>query len=234
MTVSTMRQWNWTRGIWLALALLAHALLLLLPLSPIEFSAPTTNPLKIRFLPFVRVTDKALPAALQPTANTAHAKATDRVGEDAALVADTPVATETEAEKAAEHITLARLIDSLHHARLEDPQVPVQRQLGVHPAYELPSYWRASAPDLLPADNVFSGMVNPAQTEIVDRWLTADGSHNVVVNLPNGDTLCGRAPAWDPMRPQVEHVMEFRNCGGGGKRTFSMPAREAPEISNTN
>ena len=72
---------------------------------------------------------------------------------------------------------------------------------------------------------MFNGMVLPNKTEIVDRWLAADGSQNVVVNTPDGHTLCGRARAWDPMQPLVEHVMQFRPCGGGGKRTFEMPRR---------
>jgi len=74
-------------------------------------------------------------------------------------------------------------------------------------------------------DNLFNGMAPPNKTEIADRWLAADGSHNVVINTPSGQTFCGRALAWDPMQPLVEHVMQFRPCGGGGERTFKMTQR---------
>jgi hypothetical protein len=71
-------------------------------------------------------------------------------------------------------------------------------------------------------------MIAPAETELLDRWQAADGSQNVVINTPRGETLCGRAEAWDPMHPLVEYVMLFRSCGGGGKRTFTMDKRELP------
>ena len=74
-------------------------------------------------------------------------------------------------------------------------------------------------------DNLFNGMVLPTKTEIVDRWLAADGTHNVVLNTPSGDTLCGRAQAWTPMNPLFEPIMTFWKCGGGGKRAFKMPDR---------
>jgi len=80
----------------------------------------------------------------------------------------------------------------------------------------------------MPEGNTFDGMMAPVETELVDRWQAADGSANVVINTPNGDTLCGRAEAWNPMQPLLEHLMMFRSCGGGGKRTFSMAAREPP------
>jgi hypothetical protein len=239
MTVSTTQRWSSTQGAWLALAVLAHALLLLLPLSPFEFSAITTPPLQIRFTPFVRVAEKAPTEDPLLTANTPDSEATHRVGEDTAVAADpaaaeTPVAAETAAERAPGHITLARLIDSLQHTTLDDPSVPMPLELGAGPARGFPSYWRAGPAGLLPAENLFNSTANPAQPEIVDRWLAADGSHNVVVNLPNGDTLCGRALAWDPMRPLVENIMTFRSCAGGGKRSFNMSTRETPEFRYTN
>jgi hypothetical protein len=126
-------------------------------------------------------------------------------------------------------ISLARLVESVHDGQLDNPKTVSQRQLGVQHQHEKPSYWRGGIPGALPSENLFDGMVAPAQTEIVDRWIEADGSHNVVVNLPNGETFCGRAAAWDPMRPLVEHVMMFRSCGGGGKRTFTMAPRKYQE-----
>jgi len=68
-------------------------------------------------------------------------------------------------------------------------------------------------------------MTVPEKTEIVDRWLAADGSHNVVIETTTGHTLCGSARPWNPMNPLVEHLMMFRPCGGWGKRAFEMPHR---------
>ena len=65
-------------------------------------------------------------------------------------------------------------------------------------------------------------MTLPADTGAVDRWLAADGSHNVVITAPDGETYCGRAEAWNPMNPLVEPIMTYRSCGAG-KRTFDMP-----------
>ena len=99
------------------------------------------------------------------------------------------------------------------------------RQLGDRPTYLVPDNWKenAGAPYLAEFENTFNGMTVPNQVEIVDRWLAADGSHRVVVNLPNGMTICGRAEAYNPMQPLVEPIMLFVSCGGGGKRSFSVP-----------
>ena len=96
-------------------------------------------------------------------------------------------------------------------------------QLGVYHAPGLPENWQ-SGPVL--EDNLFNGMVIPQKTELVDRWLAANGSRNVVTNTSAGQTLCGRGLAWDPMHPLVENVMQFRPCAGGGKRTFEMTKRQ--------
>lgn len=68
-----------------------------------------------------------------------------------------------------------------------------------------------------------SGSGLPVRTGIVDQWLAADGSHNVMIRTPSGQLLCGRAEAWNPMSPLVEPVMLYRACGGV-PRTFEMPA----------
>ncbi len=63
----------------------------------------------------------------------------------------------------------------------------------------------------------------PADVTVVDRWQAADGSHQVVVQLPTGESLCGRAEAHNPMQPLVEHIMMFGVCGK--TPTFTMPER---------
>jgi hypothetical protein len=102
------------------------------------------------------------------------------------------------------------------------PEKKSKGQLGVFTPRPLPENWR---PRIIPTDTIFNGRMLPQKTGILDRWLAADGSQNVVINTPRGDTLCGRAEPWNPMSPLVEPVMMFRPCAGGGRRTFSMPDR---------
>jgi hypothetical protein len=125
-------------------------------------------------------------------------------------------------------LTTAHLLETVRNSRLDRPQTRTVGQLGIHVPHDLPPNWQrgTGAKALQSVDNMFDGMTNPSRTEIVDRWLAADGSRHVVVNLANGQTLCGRAEPWNPLQPLVEHVMMMGACGGGGKRTFSMAARE--------
>jgi len=119
-------------------------------------------------------------------------------------------------------VTTARLVDSTSRLKWAFPKTVKQRQLGVHQRQEMPDNWR---PSISMEDNLFNGMTVPRETEIVDQWVTADGSQNVVMTTTTGETLCGRRQAWDPMNPMLEQLMMFRSCGGGGKRTFKMPDR---------
>jgi hypothetical protein len=103
---------------------------------------------------------------------------------------------------------------------LQDPEG--LRQLGVFVPRALPDNWRSGK---IIGDIIINPMIPPGKTEVVDRWFEADGSHNVIVSTSGGHTLCGRALAWDPMRPMVEPLMQFRLCGGNAKRTLEMTQR---------
>jgi hypothetical protein len=118
--------------------------------------------------------------------------------------------------------TTARLLDSASRFKWPSIKKDESRQLGVFVPQPIPQNWR---PRIGVEDNLFSGMILPTKTEVVDRWLAADGSHNVVINTPSGETLCGRAQPWNPMSPELEPIMAFWKCGGGGKRDFKMPER---------
>lgn len=101
-------------------------------------------------------------------------------------------------------------------------------RLGVPRAALPPANWQphVGAEALAPLDNTFNGMTVPEAVEIVDRWVATDGSHNVIVETPAGLRLCGRARAWDPMRPMIEPLMQFSICGGDGARPFKFKRRE--------
>lgn len=230
-------------GGWLALALLIHAILLLMPMGQPVSSARKSNiititlssPVEAEVLPDLEPSPRLQkPSALPPAVPERDPEA--RPVPDPAAVTDPaeipPATVRTELLRA---VTLARLIESLHQGELDTrPNAPA-RTLGAARSGGTPPHWRQNIPGAMPGENLFDGKFAPARTEIVDRWMAADGSQNVVINLPNGETLCGRAESWDPMRPMVEHVMMFRSCGGGGERTFTMSprlSREIPRDSN--
>jgi hypothetical protein len=119
------------------------------------------------------------------------------------------------------------LLEAARQPKWTLPAKPARR-LGEFVPPAPPPNWQ---PSITARENRFGDAYAPPETEIVDRWLAADGSHNVVIRTPNGMTLCGRALPWNPMEPLVEHVMMFRSCGGGGERSFSMPERLVPRRS---
>lgn len=218
-------------GLFLLAAIALHSLLFLIPLkretlvsdSPdvvrITLSNPVVNEPEIRddhvpeTLPDLAADEPANVAQTRqstPTKRVSQAQPAQRESDEA------PVP-----DRVVLHST-AFLMSSISDIEWSEPPAQNTRQLGVL-APQDPAEGRRFSLDAEP--NIFEGMFLPNKTEIVDRWLASDGSHNVVINTPGGETLCGRGMAWDPMQPLVEHVMQFRFCGGGGKRSFEMPAR---------
>ena len=201
-------------GRWLGLAVLVHAAALLLPLTYPRGPAPVDPSLIVsllRPLPLPAPTTTPLPVP-EPVRVTAQKRPAP------------PVAAPREEIPSPRRLPSAE--EMLEAARQPGWTLPAEpeRRLGefVPPA---------PPPTITTRENRFGDAYAPAETEIVDRWLAADGSHNVVIRTPNGMTLCGRALPWNPMEPLVEHVMMFRSCGGGGERTFSMPERLVPRRS---
>jgi hypothetical protein len=133
-----------------------------------------------------------------------------------------PITIESSPREPLAATTTALLLDSASRFKWPAVEQDESRQLGKIVPQPVPENWR---PPIVVEDNLFNGMILPTRTETVDRWLAADGSHNVVLNTPSGKTLCGRGRPWDPMNPELEPVMTFWECGGGGKRDFKMPER---------
>lgn len=69
------------------------------------------------------------------------------------------------------------------------------------------------------ADNSFNGMTAPSEAQVMDRWMDPNGTQQVVIRSPDGNTYCGRQAAMDPFRPWLQMPMLFHACGGGGKRS---------------
>jgi len=217
---------NFRDGFWLGLAIVLHALLLLIPAAPDSSPNQTTNAVAVTLL--------SANANEQPLAETIETPISEVPVPDpqpAPRAPDEPPEIALQEDPGEEVpadpvpiISTARLLASVGQVKWVSSQPDEPLHLGVFSPRPLPANWTSG---MVTEDNLFDGMVAPRKTEIVDRWLAADGSHNVVIHTPGGDTLCGRALAWDPMQPLVEHVMQFRPCGGGGKRTFDMPRRSA-------
>jgi len=198
---------------WLLVAILAHAILLLLPYQRAQHADKGRPGLRVSLL---------APAAAAPATapelkrNPAPPRGTVLPARQAKL----PTGIDTEAPAKPALPSAAYLLDLARRREWRLPQPGSSQQLGVFVPQPLPPNWRPS-PAAPPAR--FSNVALPEKTQVVDRWLAADGSHNVVVTTPGGETWCGRSESWDPMNPLVEPIRVFRSCGGGGERTFDMP-----------
>jgi len=218
-------------SIWLIFALFLHASLFLIP---IKQSFPERVPTKLLSLSLLtpQATKTVPDQPVEPTPETDHPDPETRSGPRYPAVPSPTSAAEpaeTPSEDPPHPITAARLVDSISQLKWSLPRSAETRQLGIHVPREVPENWR---PGIGLKKNRFDGMTVPAETELVDIWQAADGSRNLVINTPTGQTLCGRAEAWDPMRPMIVHLMMFRTCGGGGERTFKMPDRFIKHLVN--
>jgi len=225
-------------GLWLSIAVVLHAGLFLVPVSkePSDERSPAPA-LTIELLyrpvavqPFVQRQPVPEPEPVQPPEpeTTTPPEPEPAPVTELAVEDEIPPTTEI-AEEPHTAMSTAVLLQSAADRKWPLPPEDTGRQLGVFVPQDVPENWK---PAITVEDNRFNGMTVPRQVQVVDRWLSPDGSYNVVVNTPNGDTLCGRGRAWDPMQPLVENVVMFSSCGGGGKRTFEWPDRYRNSADN--
>ena len=214
-------------AIWLALAVLLHAILMLVPLQRFPSVTETSRVVSVSLLA-PRIKQPVSEQREAPAHPPEESRPVVSVPPPGALPpVESPALVKSGAGKAGPggppaDATTARLIDSASRFKWPAVEKDQSRKLGVFAPQSIPDNWR---PGITVEENWFNDMVVPAKTEIVDRWLAADGSHNVVLNTTSGETLCGRAQPWNPMRPLLEPVMMFWKCGGGGKRTLKLPDR---------
>lgn len=217
--ISVSMRLNRRDALLFGIAVLLHALLLLVPLRHPPPAVEESRSVSVTLLAPRKekpVFEKEeLPPAEDPVPQQAVVPIEKPVPAE-------PIAMESKPEDPVIITTTARLLDSASRFKWPSIEKDKSRQLGVFVPQPIPENWR---PRISVEDNLFNGMVLPTRTEIVDRWLAADGNHNVVINTPSGETLCGRAKPWDPMNPELEPIMAFWKCGGGGKRDFKMPER---------
>jgi hypothetical protein len=226
-SATTATRWRKKDSLWLLMAIVLHATLLLIPAfqkhqtlssaAPLNITLIAPLPLENPFLEEVAPEKIELPTVENKTIVQDEQPIPEI--ESRQRIADQ---TEPDPPVAEVILTTARLLDSANELKwpLPDPGVP--RQLGVFVPQALPDNWRSG--DVI-GDIILNPMIPSAKTEVVDRWFEADGSHNVIVNTSGGGTLCGRARASDPMQPLDEPVMHFRLCSGSRKRTLEMTQR---------
>ena len=213
-------------ALWLIMAVLVHASLLLIPLqpAPVPDNRPRTVSVTLQSpAPAELVEDQTasqLPQEVtSPTTELPLAEVAPLPPESPPDAVDDPSASEIDTPPL---ITVARLIDEAQHFKWALPESEKARQLGIFRPRATPDNWR---PKIAREDNIFNGMTLPEKTEVLDRWLAADGSQHVVIETTTGHTLCGMQRMWNPMNPLLEQVMMFRPCGGGGKRKIKLPKR---------
>jgi hypothetical protein len=219
---------------WLAAAVLLHALLLLIPAQRGLAPGPAAKSLAVVLtkawqaapgtakLNRDRAEAEPLPPPPEPRSapEPAPPSTPDRPADQAPRPAapargDAPSPDAGAPDPAA---TAARLLDLANPREWRLPEKSGERRPG-EPALPLQPDWR---PGTQLGRSRFDGRALAERVEIVDRWLASDGSHNVMIETPTGEMLCGRAAAWDPMQPLVEPVMMYRSCGPA-RSTFEWP-----------
>ena len=219
---------------WLAVAVLVHGLLLLLPLKRFTEVPPRPATLAVTLVTPVRQTPAPTAGydqvqSVRTQAASADAAAPRIPPDDAPAITPPPQANDLDEMQpgtapAQAPITTASLVISAGETSLQSEAAPSARALGRDVSRAAPANWQRGAGAGLLTGSGDADQAAHARQAIVDRWLAADGSHHVQVAMPDGTLVCGRVNAWDPLRPLVEHVMQFHTCGR--RVTFSMPARE--------
>lgn len=209
---------------WVLVAILLHAILLLIP------SQQGLQPGRVLQRLTISLQATAREESAFPTSSPAvvpieperpQREKSGAVAEPAPARPAPPLASKP-LTKAPQPPSAAQLLDLAGRLSWKAPSPSDPRDLGVFRPPSLPDNWR---PGISREAHLFDGLIAPAKVEIVDRWLAADGSHSVVVNAPSGETYCGRSEAWSPINPLFEPIMMWRPCGGGGRRDFEMPKR---------
>lgn len=216
---------------WLAVAVLLHALLLLIPARQALSPGPALTTLTVALSRTWRAPTQANPAEsgrseltpaerrpARPGTSTAGSSrpAAPPVAAPRAEPALTSPGADVQPGESRPPVTTARLLEFSHRRGWSPPEPSVAPGPRVVRPQPPPPNWRYRTSA--------EGKALPAKTGIVDQWLAADGSHNVMIRTATGQVLCGRTAAWNPMSPLVEPVMLYRACGDG-RRTFEMPER---------
>mgnify|MGYP001821766856 FL=1 len=220
------------RARWWTAALAFHATLLLVPIAWHEARNPSPDSAAVAVTlitaPLVEPERAAPPdpvAAPQPVETPAPPPdpstevMDDRPPKLTESGADPPVtdppAPENSRPPGPPPLGIQRLLETVAAMDWSQPESEIQT-LGRSTESELTEWLRQ--PVLALGDNTFDGMTAPTETEVMDRWMSPGGEHNVVIRAPDGNTYCGRQGPVDDLRPWLQMPMLFHRCAGGGKR----------------
>jgi hypothetical protein len=192
----------------LALAVLLHAGLLMLPVLREQAQVAPRQVVDVRLYqapaptPVDDMADSVTPDPDEPPQESNDTPA------PAARVSPTVVTRERPDEQPPVP-PAGQILDSLEHLEWREAEpgpAPIAR-LQDNTVLE-----RLRRPMLTEFDNLFNGLVLPATAQVVDRWLEPGGVQRVVVRLPNGVTVCGRQEPVNDFRPWEQMPMMFHEC----------------------
>lgn len=211
---------------WWLLAAAAHLALLALPVSLGNRNSQPVDPLVVRLLaaperpasPTRRpapVPKESDPEPSTPVPEPVPAPPPELRPDSEPQTTLTDAAGPDPSDDAVREFEIQRLLEAVAAMDWKTPEAP--STLGRSTRSDIVEAMRS--PLLSATDNAFDGMTAPAETEIVDRWMSPNGVHQVVVRGPDGNTYCGRQEAPNDLRPWLQMPMLFHRCAGGGKRS---------------
>jgi len=217
---STNRRFKALDYLWVGVALLFHAMLLLMPFSMPNEVAPKSETISVTF---VTPPEAETPEEQPVESELATTQPDTKPEKKPASITTAPLEPQEQVpeplldtiQALPKPVSAAQLLQSAADFNLSTPVKDKSLTLGAFSAPPLPANF---APSLKIDDNLFDGRIAMADSEIMDEWVDASGGYNVVVKLPSGRVLCGQAQPYSSMDPLVEHVTMWQSCGGDGKR----------------
>ena len=210
------------RAAFLALALLLHGALLLVPLAPTGPAKAPGEPLQVTFEvpvppqppepPYAPPDQPASPAPAAPALADPDPPPEARERSEARPPSRAPG--EEERPEPPRVVDLHRALGEGHWKAPDSPARPAT----IGRSTESALLERLRRPVLAYEPTVFDRFALPSSTEIVDRWQGPGGAYRVVIRTPGGETLCGRQEPMDEFRPWLQMPVMFHRCAGGGQR----------------
>jgi len=82
--------------------------------------------------------------------------------------------------------------------------------LGKFSSHDLPDNWTRKAVVYIPG--MFKAAELPTKAIVLDKWKNMDGSQQNKIKLPNGDIVCGRREAHNPLDIYSMPIWMYHSC----------------------